>query len=94
MLQLHLLMMQRLVNWCRIQPAKCKNWTVKGQYSQNTTEFTTAKVDYEAQQIIVGADYVFSKQVKAYGYAGYLTLEQGSLETKQPVVGTGVEYKF
>ena len=71
-----------------------KNWTVKGQYSQNTTEFTTAKADYEAQQIIVGADYAFSKQVKAYGYAGYLTLEQGSLETKQPVVGTGVEYKF
>lgn len=71
-----------------------KNWTVKGQYSQNTTEFTTAKADYEAQQIIVGADYAFSKQVKAYGYAGYLTLEQGSLETKQPVVGTGFEYKF
>ncbi len=71
-----------------------KNWTVKGQYSQNTTEFTMAKADYEAQQIIVGADYAFSKQVKAYGYAGYLTLEQGSLETKQPVVGTGVEYKF
>lgn len=71
-----------------------RNWTVKGQYSQNTTEFTTAKADYEAQQIIVGADYAFSKQVKAYGYAGYLTLEQASLETKQPVVGTGVEYKF
>lgn len=71
-----------------------KAWTVKGQYSQSTTEFTTAKADYEAQQILVGADYAFSKQVKAYGYAGYLTLEQGSLETKQPVVGTGVEYKF
>lgn len=71
-----------------------KEWTVKGQYSQSTTEFTTAKADYEAQQILVGADYAFSKQVKAYGYAGYLTLEQGSLETKQPVVGTGVEYKF
>jgi len=42
----------------------------------------------------VGADYAFSKQVKAYGYAGYLMLEQGSNETDQPVVGTGVEYKF
>ncbi|EIM39296.1 MULTISPECIES: porin [Acinetobacter] len=71
-----------------------KNWTVKGQYSQSTTEFTTTKSDYEAQQILVGADYAFSKQVKAYGYAGYLTLEQGSNETKQPVLGTGFEYKF
>ncbi|MFX1825082.1 porin [Acinetobacter sp. AS5] len=71
-----------------------KAWTVKGQYSQSTTEFTTAKADYEAQQILVGADYAFSKQVKAYGYAGYLMLEQGSNETDQPVVGTGVEYKF
>ncbi|WP_159138432.1 MULTISPECIES: porin [unclassified Acinetobacter] len=71
-----------------------KAWTVKGQYSQSTTEFTTAKADFEAQQILVGADYAFSKQVKAYGYAGYLTLEQGSLETKQPVLGTGLEYKF
>ncbi len=48
-----------------------KAWTVKGQYSQNTTSFTTANAaDYEAQQILVGADYAFSKQVKAYGYAG------------------------
>lgn len=71
-----------------------KAWTVKGQYSQNTTEFNNGTADYEAQQIFVGADYAFSKQVKAYGYAGYLTLERGSLETKQPVVGTGLEYKF
>ncbi|MEG2565701.1 MAG: porin [Acinetobacter sp.] len=71
-----------------------KAWTVKGQYSQNTTSFKDNTADYEAQQIFVGADYAFSKQVKAYGYAGYLTLERGSLETKQPVVGTGVEYKF
>ncbi|WP_286739949.1 MULTISPECIES: porin [Acinetobacter] len=70
-------------------------WTVKGQYSQNSTSFTKANVaDFEAQQILVGADYAFSKQVKAYGYTGLLTLEQGSAETKQPVVGTGVEYKF
>ncbi len=43
-------------------------------------------------RFFVGADYAFNKQVKAYGYAGYLTLEQGDLETKQPVVGTGLEY--
>ncbi|MGE4314823.1 porin [Acinetobacter sp.] len=69
-------------------------WTVKAQYSQNTTSFKSAKSDFDAQQIFVGADYAFNKQVKAYGYAGYLTLEQGDLETKQPVVGTGLEYKF
>jgi len=71
-----------------------KAWTVKAQYSQNTTSFKSAKSYFDAQQIFVGADYAFNKQVKAYGYAGYLTLEQGDLETKQPVVGTGLEYKF
>ncbi|MDN5511973.1 porin [Acinetobacter sp.] len=71
-----------------------KAWTVKAQYSQNTTSFKLAKSDFDAQQIFVGADYAFNKQVKAYGYAGYLTLEQGDLETKQPVLGTGLEYKF
>ena len=71
-----------------------KAWTVKAQYSQNTTSFKSTKSDFDAQQIFVGADYAFNKQVKAYGYAGYLTLEQGDLETKQPVVGTGLEYKF
>ncbi|ENV43990.1 MULTISPECIES: porin [Acinetobacter] len=71
-----------------------KAWTVKGQYSQNTTEFNNGTADFEAQQILVGADYAFSKQVKAYGYAGYLTQEFDSAETKQPVLGTGLEYKF
>ena len=71
-----------------------KAWTVKAQYSQNTTSFKNATADFEAKQIFAGADYAFSKQVKAYGYAGYLTLEQGPNETKQPVVGTGLEYKF
>ena len=71
-----------------------KAWTVKAQYSQNITTFTNNVPDYEAKQIFAGADYAFNKQVKAYGYAGYLTLEQGSNETKQPVVGTGLEYKF
>ena len=70
-----------------------KNWTVKGQYSQNTTEFKIGD-DFEAQQFLLGADYAFSKQVKAYGYAGALFLERGAAETKQPVVGTGIEYKF
>lgn len=72
-----------------------KAWTVKAQYSQNSTSFKKNGVsDFDAEQIFVGADYAFNKQVKAYGYAGYLTLEQGSNETKQPVLGTGLEYKF
>ncbi|NEU34229.1 porin, partial [bacterium LRH843] len=59
-----------------------------------STSFKTSKDDFDAQQFIAGADYAFTKQVKAYGYAGILTLEQASFETKQPVVGTGIEYKF
>jgi predicted porin len=50
--------------------------------------------DLDAEQIFAGADYAFNKQVKAYGYAGYLTLERGNAETKQPVAGTGLEFKF
>ncbi|MGE8559902.1 MAG: porin [Acinetobacter sp.] len=74
-----------------------KAWTVKAQYSQNTTAFKSNAVDtndFEAKQILAGLDYAFSKQVKAYGYAGYLTLEQGVKEDKQPVLGTGLEYRF
>jgi predicted porin len=43
---------------------------------------------------IAGADYAFSKQVKTYGYAGYLTLEQADKKDKQPVAGLGLEFKF
>ncbi len=70
------------------------NWTIKAQYSQNTTAFKNATADFEAQQYVAGVDYAFNKQVRAYGYAGYLTLEQGGLKDKQPVLGTGLEYKF
>lgn len=74
---------------------QAKNWTVKGQYSQNTTSFKPAGVeDFEAKQIIGGVDYAFNKQVKTYGYAGYLTLEQASKKDKQPVAGLGLEFKF
>lgn len=71
-----------------------KAWTVKAQYSQNTTSFKNATADLEANQIFAGLDYALTKQVKAYGYAGYLTLERGSAETKQSVAGTGLEFKF
>lgn len=71
-----------------------KAWTIKAQYSANTTSFKDNSDDYDADQIIAGVDYAFSKQVKLYGYGGYLTLEQGNNETKQPVVGTGLEFKF
>lgn len=71
-----------------------KNWTVKGQYSQNDTSFKNNSADFKAKQIIGGADYAFNKQVKTYGYAGYLTLEQASKKDKQPVLGLGLEFKF
>ncbi|MCH7394851.1 porin [Acinetobacter dispersus] len=73
---------------------QAKNWTVKAQYSQNDTSFKTNTADFKAKQIIAGADYAFSKQVKTYGYAGYLTLEQASKKDKQPVAGLGLEFKF
>ncbi|MEG2271771.1 MAG: porin, partial [Acinetobacter sp.] len=38
--------------------------------------------------------YAFNKQVKTYGYAGYLTLKKADKEDKQPVAGLGLEYKF
>lgn len=69
-------------------------WTLKAQYSQNTTSFKDATSDYKANQVLAGVDYALSKQVKVYGHAGYLTLEQGSAEDKQTLVGTGLEYKF
>ena len=71
-----------------------KAWTLKGQYSQNVVSFKNAASDYEVSQIIAGADYAFTKQVKVYGTAGYLTIEQGSNKDKQVLVGTGLEYKF
>ncbi len=73
---------------------QAKNWTVKGQYSQNDTSFKDSSSDFKAKQIIAGADYAFNKQVKTYGYAGYLTLEQASKKDKQPVAGLGLEFKF
>lgn len=71
-----------------------KAWTIKAQYSANTTSFKDNSDDFDADQIMAGVDYAFSKQVKLYGYGGYLTLERGDLETKQTVVGTGLEFKF
>lgn len=73
---------------------QAKNWTVKGQYSQNDTSFKNNTADFKAKQVIAGADYAFNKQVKTYGYAGYLTLEQASKKDKQPVAGLGLEFKF
>jgi len=70
------------------------NWTVKAQYSQNSTSFKTEQADFDAQQILLGLDYAFNKQVKVYGYTGYSTFEQADAKDKQPVVGTGLEFKF
>ena len=73
---------------------QAKSWTVKGQYSQNDTSFKNNTADFKAKQVIGGVDYAFSKQVKTYGYAGYLTLEQADKKDKQPVAGLGLEFKF
>lgn len=71
-----------------------KKWMVKAQYSQNDTRFKNTTADFKAKQIMAGADYAFNKQVKSYGYVGYLTLEQADKKDKQPVVGLGLELKF
>ncbi|QHH96272.1 porin [Acinetobacter dispersus] len=71
-----------------------KKWALKAQYSQNDTRFKNNAADFKAKQIMAGADYAFNKQVKSYGYAGYLTLEQANKKDKQPVVGLGLEFKF
>ena len=74
---------------------QAQQWTVKGQYSQNSTGFKTAGTDdFDAEQIIAGIDYAVNKQVRTYGYAGYLTLKQGKEKDKQPLAGIGLEYKF
>jgi predicted porin len=73
---------------------QAKSWTVKGQYSQNDTSFKNNTADFKAKQVVGGVDYAFSKQVKTYGYAGYLTLEQADKKDKQPVAGLGLEFKF
>lgn len=74
--------------------AHAKAWTLKAQYSQNTLSFKDATPDYDMQQILAGVDYAWSKQVKVYAHAGYLTIEQAAQEDQQVLLGTGLEYKF
>lgn len=69
-------------------------WTLKAQYSQNVVSFNDTTADYQAEQVLAGVDYAFSKQVKAYAHAGYLTTEQVNQEDQQVLLGTGLEYKF
>jgi len=69
-------------------------WNVKAQYSQNSTRFKNDDANYDAKQIMTGVDYLFNKQFKAYGYTAYATFKQADLEDKQPVIGTGLEFKF
>ncbi|MCH7308790.1 porin [Acinetobacter sp. NIPH 1852] len=71
-----------------------EKWNLKAQYSQNSTSFKNDDADYDAKQIMAGVDYSFNKQVKAYGYTAYATFKQADAKDKQPVVGTGLEFKF
>lgn len=74
------------------------NVLLKAQYSQNKTSYTTAsKPDYKAQQYMLGVDYSFNKNIKAYAQAGYVDLTniQGtSKDGDQVVTGVGMLYKF
>ena len=73
---------------------EAKQWTLKAQYTATKTSMKYGLDDREIWQVMGGADYAVSKNLKAYGYAGYLTLEQGLKEDHQLLVGTGLEYKF
>lgn len=69
-------------------------WNVKTQYSQSSTHFKNDDANYDAKQIMAGVDYLFNKQVKAYGYSAYAIFQQANLRDTQPVIGTGLEFKF
>jgi predicted porin len=69
-------------------------WAVKAQYSQNSTIFKNGAANFDAKQILVGTDYSFNKQVKVYGYGGYSTFDQTNAKDKQPVVGSGFQFKL
>ena len=68
--------------------------TTRAQYSQSTTSFKDGTPDYEAKQILAGAEYAFNKQANAYVQAGYLEIKHNGEKDKQPVLGTGLAYKF
>jgi predicted porin len=70
------------------------NWTLKAQYSQNSTNFNNNEAEFDAMQILAGVDYSFNKQVKLYGYAGYLTFEKSNAKDTQQLIGSGLEFKF
>lgn len=73
---------------------QAKKWTVKAQYTETQVSMKNGLDHRNISQIIGGADYAFSKKVRAYGYAGYLSLEQGHKEDHQLLIGSGVEWKF
>lgn len=73
---------------------EAKQWTLKAQYTATTTSMKNGLDDRDIWQVMGGADYAFNKKLRAYGYAGYLTLEQVSKEDHQLLIGSGVEWKF
>ncbi|QIO08074.1 porin [Acinetobacter lanii] len=76
------------------QLPQAKKWTLKAQYTQTNTNMKNGQEDRDIWQVMGGADYAFSKNLRAYGYAGYLTLEQGAKEDNQLLIGQAVEWKF
>ena len=73
---------------------QAEKWTLKAQYTQTNTDMKNGKQDRDIWQVMGGADYAFSKKLRTYGYAGYLTLEEGAKEDHQLLIGSGVEWKF
>lgn len=71
-----------------------EQWNLRAQYSKNSTSFKNADADFDAEQIMAGVDYSFNKQVRLYGYTGYSTFKQANTKDTQPLVGTGLEFKF
>ena len=69
-------------------------WTLKAQYTQTNTDMSNGQDDRDIWQVMGGADYAISKSLRTYGYAGYLTLEQGAKEDNQLLIGQALEWKF
>lgn len=69
-------------------------WTLKAQYTATEANMKNGYADRDISQFIVGADYAINKKLRAYGYVGYLSLEEGHQEDHQLLIGQAIEWKF
>jgi predicted porin len=69
-------------------------WSVKAQYEQSTTEYTTAgSKDVELSQIGGMVDYQFNSKTRAYGYVAQKSDDRKGVEDLN-YVGLGLEFNF